>query len=123
MMSRLQVPAFLALVAACGSEPVAAKPAPAPVAPVAVAAPVEPIASKAKGAAYPDEASFDFRMVHLDPATIGTTQRCDVASIDVSKDDETRPIDVRCAAGPVGSQITFARSSDVIAALAVHSQI
>jgi hypothetical protein len=111
MLNPLQVPAFLVLVA-CGNEPVAAKPAP-----------VEVEARNVERAAYPAKASFDFRMVYLDPGTIGTTQRCDVAAISVSKDDETRPIGVRCAAGPIGSQITFARSSDVIAALKKHTQI
>jgi hypothetical protein len=96
-----------------------------PLEPVATAVEVEakvPIASKAK-VSYRDKASFDFRMVHLDPATVGTTQRCDVASITISKDDQTRPISVRCMAGPMGSIITFARSSDVIAALVERTQI
>jgi hypothetical protein len=104
----------LMVAAGCGGEPAAAEPTSQAVA-------AEPTAPKA--VEYPEKSLFDFRMAQLDPEVIGTSQRCDVASISVDADDDSRPILVRCAAGPQGSHIAFARTDEVRAALKDKTQI
>src|ERR1041384_7919228 len=111
-MRRRWIPWTLVVAAAWGTAPVAAQPS---VDDGAEAAELAEVEVALKAAPPPDEATFDFRLVDLDAETVGTTERCDVGSVYVSKDDPAQRIMVSCLGGVQGSSISFARTDEMVA--------
>lgn len=110
---RLRAVSLLVILAACGDPESRVRPS-------AAAGDAAPSRPDAPALAIVPAATHDFRLTALEPAELGALRTCDVAY--VAPIVVGAPADVRCAAGPFGSQITVT-PAEAVAHLPRRAQI